>query len=155
MPRREFHASKPERETAAAAKAAAQSAVRTRRTGGCCWSLAVVLVFLYYSSNRGDRSEISYGMFRQQLEVDKNIEKVDIEGAKVYGEFKKPPVDPDAKQNADGSYPQLKKKFVTTLPPMALSDPSLDRAAARAARAGLQGLGADRQHVRACWSCTC
>ena len=39
-------------------------------------------------------------MFRHQLEVDKNIENVNIEGSKVYGEFKKAPVDPDAKQTA-------------------------------------------------------
>jgi cell division protease FtsH len=94
------------------------------------WLLAVmvmILLLLYYSSNHGARSEISYGMFRHQLEVDKNIENVDIEGSKLYGEFKKAPVDLDAKQRADGSYPLLEKRFETVLPPMALSDPTLDR----------------------------
>ena len=89
--------------------------------------LAMVLVLLYYSSNHGARSEIGYGMFRRQLDVDKNIESVNIEGAKVYGEFKEAPVDLGAKQRADGSFPYLEKRFVTTLPPMALSDPNLDR----------------------------
>ena len=65
-------------------------------------------------------------MFRHQLEVDKNIEKAVVEGTKIYGEFKQAPVDMDARQRPDGSYPKYEKKFVTTLPPMALSDPSLD-----------------------------
>ena len=47
--------------------------------------LAVVLAFVYYSNNHGDRSKITYGMFRHQLEVEKNIESVDIQGANVYG----------------------------------------------------------------------
>lgn len=89
--------------------------------------LAVGLLFLWISGSGSTRSEISYGMFRHQLENDQNVESVDIQGAKVYGEFKTPPLVPDGKQQTDGSYPRLKKKFVTTLPPMALSDPSLDR----------------------------
>jgi cell division protease FtsH len=89
-------------------------------------TLAAVAVLLYYSNYRSGRSEISYGMFRRQLEVDKNIEKVTIEGSKVYGEFKQAPVDPDAKKSTDGSFPKFEKKFVTTLPPMALSDTALD-----------------------------
>ncbi len=88
-------------------------------------ALAAVLVFFYYSGG-GARSNITYGMFRHQLEVDKNIKSVDIQGSKVYGEFKKAPADPDAKKNPDGSAPVLKDKFETTLPLMALSDPSLD-----------------------------
>lgn len=89
--------------------------------------LAAGLLFFWLSGSSGSRSEISYGMFRDELEKYKNIKSVDIQGATVYGEFEKPPVVPGSKQLADGSYPQLKQKFVTTLPPMALSDPSLDR----------------------------
>lgn len=94
------------------------------------WLLVVVmmvLVLLYYSTNPSGRSEISYGMFRQQLDVDNNIKTINVEGTKVYGEFKTAPVDPDAKQRSDGTYPKFEKNFVTTLPPMAMSDPSLDR----------------------------
>ena len=98
----------------------------TSSNGWLLLGLVALVALLYFTSNHGARSEISYGMFRHQLEVDKNIEKVTIEGSKVYGEFKKAPVDPDAKQSPDGSYPKFETKFVTTLPPMALSDPSLD-----------------------------
>jgi cell division protease FtsH len=65
-------------------------------------------------------------MFRQQLEQDKNIRNVEIQGMKILGDFKVPPVDPRAKQNRDGTYPKLQEKFETILPPMALSDPKLD-----------------------------
>jgi cell division protease FtsH len=101
----------------------------TVSNGWVLLALVALLALLYYNSNRDARSEISYGLFRHQLEVDKNIEKAVIEGSKVYGEFKgdNGPVDPDGKQRPDGSFPRLEKKFVTTLPPMALSDPSLDR----------------------------
>jgi cell division protease FtsH len=90
-------------------------------------AVVVVLLFVWFSGSTGSRSEISYGMFRTELEANKNVESVDIQGDKVYGEFKKAPVDPDGKQQPNGSYPLLKKTFVTTLPAMALSDPSLDR----------------------------
>ena len=86
--------------------------------------LAVVLAMLYYSGSRGPRSEISYGMFRQQL-AEKNVESVDIEGPKIFGEFKKPPVEPAVKPNAESR--TLSKRFETTLPAMALADPALDR----------------------------
>jgi cell division protease FtsH len=94
------------------------------------WLLVVVLmvlVLVYYSTNPGGRTEITYGMFRNQLEIDHNIKNVTIEGTKAYGEFKTAPVDPDAKQRPDGTYPKFEKNFVTTLPPMAMSDPSLDQ----------------------------
>jgi len=90
-------------------------------------ALVLLLVFFYYSGSQNGRSEITYGMFRNQLENDKNVVRVDIEGAKLYGEFNVAPIDPDAKPGADGSSPRLHKKFVTILPPMALSDPTLDR----------------------------
>ena len=46
-------------------------------------------VYLYHAQSGNGRSEIGYGFFRHQLEDDKNIASVNIEGAKVYGEFKK------------------------------------------------------------------
>ncbi len=87
------------------------------------WVLAVlivVLAYVYYSNGHGAQSEISYGLFRRQLDIEKNVESVNVQGAKVYGVFKKAPLDPETKQ-------PLGKKFETTLPPMALSDPALDR----------------------------
>ncbi len=94
------------------------------------WMLVIIVVLagvLYLFSNHSTRSEISYGFFRYQLENDKNIKSVTIQGSKVYGEFKKAPVDPNAEKNLDGNYAVLSDKFETTLPEMALSDPSLDR----------------------------
>jgi cell division protease FtsH len=82
--------------------------------------LILVLGYIYYSNGHGNRSEISYGLFRRQLDIDKNVASVNIQGAKVFGDFKKAPIDPETKQ-------PLGTKFETTLPPMALSDPSLDR----------------------------
>jgi cell division protease FtsH len=82
--------------------------------------LLLVLAYVYYSNGHGGRSAISYGLFRRQLDIDKNIKSVNVQGAKVFGEFKKAPVDPETKQ-------VLGTEFETTLPPMALSDPALDR----------------------------
>ncbi len=87
--------------------------------------LAVALAIIYHSGSHG-RSEITYGMFRQQLQ-DKNIASANVQGATVYGEFKEPPAEPGSKPAADGSQPHLEKKFVTTLPPMAEGDPGLDK----------------------------
>jgi cell division protease FtsH len=87
----------------------------------------LVLAFVYYSNNHPQRSLISYGMFRQQLEDQQNILSVNIENARVVGEFKVPPDEPDAKPRPDGSTPKLLKKFETTLSPIALFDTGLDR----------------------------
>lgn len=90
-------------------------------------AIGLVAIFAYFWwQGHNDRSEVSYGFFRRQLEDDKNIVSVNIEGSKLYGEFKEPPIDPDAKQDSAGAYPKLKKKFVTILPPPALADPKLD-----------------------------
>ena len=90
-------------------------------------ALALILIFIYYSNTRNQRSEISYGYFRKALDVDKNVEKVEIQGANVLGEFKVAPTDPQGEQGSDGSFPKLQKKFETVLPAMALSDPAFDR----------------------------
>ena len=88
--------------------------------------LALVVVAVYYIKSQNNRSEITYGFFRSQLETDKNIATAEIQGDKLYGEFTVPPIDPDAKPGADGTTPKLNKKFVVILPPMALADPKLD-----------------------------
>ena len=89
-------------------------------------ALAVVAVFIYYYKSQNNRSQITYGFFRRQLEEDKNVAGVEVQGAKVFGEFKVAPIDPDAKPGADGISPRLNKKFAVVLPPMALTDPKLD-----------------------------
>ena len=48
-------------------------------------------------------------MFRHELEVDRNIENVNIEGSKVFGEFKVPPDDPEAKPQAGRQSPKLEE----------------------------------------------
>ena len=112
--------------------------------------LAVVLAYLYYSGKGANRSEISYGMFRHQLEAENNIEAVNIEGAKVLRRVQDGRRSiPTPSRGRTAAIRSLEKKFVTTLPPMALADPSLDQRAARAAEAGLQGRRAGRQH-RSC-----
>jgi cell division protease FtsH len=94
------------------------------------WAILTVVIIVglvFYSKTPDGRSEISYGTFRHQLEVDKNIEQANIEGTKVYGEFKNPPVDLTAPRRIDGTYPKFGKEFVTTLPQMAMADPTFDR----------------------------
>ena len=81
---------------------------------------AVVLFYIYHTQTANSPSEIDYGFFRQQLDKAKNIASVNVEGTKVYGEFKTAAVDPNGKPDASGTYPRLKQKFVTVLPPMAL-----------------------------------
>ena len=99
------------------------------------WWIVAVAVFalmIWYTLYGGEkRSEITYGFFRQQLEGDKNIASVQIQGSKVFGEFKQPPVapvDPTAEPSSDHTYPRLRKKFVTILPQMAIGDAELDKA---------------------------
>ncbi len=89
-------------------------------------ALTLVVVFIYYHKSQNNRSEITYGFFRRQLEDDKNVAGVEVQGAKVFGEFKVAPIDPDAKPGTDGTSPRLNKKFSVVLPPMALADPKFD-----------------------------
>lgn len=58
---------------------------------------------LYWWQGRNDRSEISYGFFRHQLEDEKNVVRVNVEGAKLYGEFKEAPIDPDAEKDSSST----------------------------------------------------
>ena len=102
------------------------SPVPNRSTWWLLVALAIVLAIVYYSNKASNRSEISYGMFRSQLDKN-NIERVDIQESRVIGEFKKPPPDPEAKPEAGAPAPLLKPQFETSLPPMARSDPALDQ----------------------------
>jgi cell division protease FtsH len=77
--------------------------------------LGLVIAILYVNSTRDERSTISYGVFRQQLE-EGNIERVTAQGNVIRGEFADPPPDPEATPGDDGRRPKLHKKFRTTLP---------------------------------------
>lgn len=97
-------------------------------------SLWLLLVFgllcLYFVVNAfseaARRSEISYGMFRQELDKD-NIAKVELRGLKLYGEFKVPPADQKGRQLGDGSPVRYHTEFLTILPPSAVEDRELDQ----------------------------
>jgi cell division protease FtsH len=104
--------------------------VNPRFSGSTWWLLlavATVGLIIYYSREGSRPSEIDYGFFRRQLEVDKNIASVNIEGMKVYGKFITPPNDPNGKPDSSGKYPRLNENFVTVLPPMAPFDQGLNR----------------------------
>ena len=57
--------------------------------------ILAIALFLWVTGGRGDRSEITWGFFRQQVQAN-NIEKIDVQGASIRGEFKEAPPDPDA-----------------------------------------------------------
>jgi cell division protease FtsH len=89
---------------------------KTVRSNSVFWLLLIlvaVMAVLYYSSDHTKRSEITYGVFRIQLD-NKNIAKLKIQGSTAYGEFKTPP-------------PKLESKFIAILPPYASIDEGLDR----------------------------
>ncbi len=81
----------------------------------------IVLIFWLFGPNTDKTSEISYGFFRQQLDLG-NVAKSELQGLKVIGEFTEPPSEPAEKGKTDP--PKLHKKFTTTLPLMV--DPNLD-----------------------------
>jgi cell division protease FtsH len=105
-----------------------KAVARQRRSTPAVWLLLVlvlVLGFLWFSSGRDDRSTITYGFFRSQLDAG-NVTKIDIQGDQVHGEFKSCPVDPQGTKGSDGKVQKLKQKFLTTLPRTALADSQLD-----------------------------
>ncbi|MGD0899416.1 MAG: ATP-dependent metallopeptidase FtsH/Yme1/Tma family protein, partial [Thermoguttaceae bacterium] len=101
-----------------------------RRNASPWWMLLVlgaVLAVVYFARNNEPRSKITYGQFRQELDKG-NIEKVELQGAQVLGEFVQPPPDPEGKKDAAGNLPTLEKKFTTTLSPLAGRPDGLDDA---------------------------
>jgi hypothetical protein len=48
--------------------------------------LGAVFTVLYWAHNAESRSKISYGVFRHELAAG-NIEKIEVQGAQVNGEF--------------------------------------------------------------------
>ncbi|MGO9112196.1 MAG: ATP-dependent zinc metalloprotease FtsH [Thermoguttaceae bacterium] len=77
--------------------------------------VASVILFMIFAPMFDRTPEITYGFFRQQVEA-KNIEGIDLQGLKVTGEFKDPPLDPTGKTDRQGEPVKLDKKFTTTLP---------------------------------------
>jgi cell division protease FtsH len=84
--------------------------------------LLLVVMAIYYSSDQGKSSGISYGLLQQELDKN-NIEKVDVQNLRITGEFKDPPLDPDAKPNTKK---KLDKKFHSTISPL-VDNKKLDR----------------------------
>jgi len=98
---------------------------RPRPNSSTLWLLLIlgIVILVLWWSSPSQQSEISYGMFHAELERN-NVARVEVRGAKIYGEFREPPVDPNGrKENADG---HLHTKFVVVLPPYPLVDPNLD-----------------------------
>ncbi len=91
--------------------------VRPARNNSILWLLLIlgaVLLAVYFSSGQGKVSNITYGMFIQQLEK-KNIAKADIQGTRIFGEFKEPPQEKDEKT---GKEITLEKKFTANISPL-------------------------------------
>ncbi len=86
--------------------------------------LTLILFLLFYTQRPPTRSEISYGFFRQQL-AEENLARVRVEGQKVSGEFKDPPLDPKGRKDREGEPLRLADEFISTLPQFVDSD--LDR----------------------------
>jgi len=114
--------------------------------------LGAVVLFLFFSGKEATRSSVSYGLFREEL-AKNNVVEVNVQGTRVTGEFKEPPVDAEALTEAKAKLaakkspagegdkatekseeeeklekepPRLKKQFITTLPSYILPDRALD-----------------------------
>jgi len=81
------------------------------------WILPVMLLVIgifYFSGRSSRRSEISYGLFREELQRG-NIAEARVQGARIYGKFGTMERDP-----------KLLEEFVTVVPPYVLEDRQLD-----------------------------
>jgi cell division protease FtsH len=88
--------------------------------------LGLVIAILWVSQNQAERSSVSYGVFRQQLDA-RNIASATVQGNVLKGQFKDPPTDPEAEPDEKGNRPTFHKKFRTTLPMGNVLDTPLDR----------------------------
>jgi len=65
-------------------------------------AVAAAMVWSYYSGERWNKAKITYSFFVDQLGTNKdncNVQEVVLEGLRVYGKFKKPPLQPVAEKN--------------------------------------------------------
>ena len=89
-------------------------------------ALAVILILLYYTQTPSSRTEISWGDFCKQLEL-QNVQKIEVQGAQLTGEFKKvPPVTeltfPDPKKQPA----KIEQKFMVEISSLAFAPGDLD-----------------------------
>ena len=89
--------------------------------------LATFAAILLTRYNTGNRSQISFGLFCQELNRQpSNIGSVEVKGLKIYGEFKTPPPIPDGTTDKEGNVERYQNKFFTVAFPAALHDPRFD-----------------------------
>ncbi|MHB8900269.1 MAG: ATP-dependent zinc metalloprotease FtsH [Thermoguttaceae bacterium] len=85
---------------------------------------AFVVILIVFFDGQTRYSEISWGMFRAQLEEgDGNIAEAHSQGWNIYGKFKTPPLDPKAEKKENK---RLNRDFKTTVPGFVLDDPKFD-----------------------------
>jgi len=89
-------------------------------------ALAAILALLYYTQTSSSRTEISWGDFCKQLDK-KNVQKIEVQGAKLTGEFKKVPqiaelTFPDPKKKPE----KIEQKFVVEISSLAFAPGDLD-----------------------------
>ncbi|MDD4270611.1 MAG: ATP-dependent zinc metalloprotease FtsH [Pirellulaceae bacterium] len=84
---------------------------------------AIVVMLIVFADGQTRRSKINWGFFRLQLE-EGNITEIQVEGVDIYGKFRDPPLNPDAKRKREEG--KLREDFVTTVPPYVLEDPNFD-----------------------------
>ena len=85
--------------------------------------VAVIVVALIVFGQGQSRQSISWGLFREQLENGEgNIAEAHVQGMRIYGKFKTPPPDPDAKKKDK----KLQEEFYTVVPPYVLDDANFD-----------------------------
>ena len=78
----------------------------------------IVLLALFNMPGSDHTSEITYGEFRKQVMED-NVTEVELQGTKITGKFKTPPLDPSGKNDRHGNPLKLEEKFTTNVPLLA------------------------------------
>ena len=102
---------------------------RARPNSSIIWILlivAAVVLLLYTSKGESKVSEVKYGFFFKQL-VDDNVAEARVEGRRLHGKFRQPPLDPEGKKGKDENVLTLKEQFVAILPDSAFEDQELNR----------------------------
>lgn len=61
---------------------------------------AIVVMLIVFADGQTRRSKINWGFFRLQLE-EGNITEIQVEGVDIYGKFRDPPLNPDAKRKRE------------------------------------------------------
>ncbi|MBN1589466.1 MAG: ATP-dependent zinc metalloprotease FtsH [Pirellulales bacterium] len=102
---------------------------RPRSNGSLIWIVVIVglvLLMLWFNSEGTKRSVVKYGLFYHELQND-NIVEARLQGMKLFGKFKTPPVNPDAEKDKEGRQPTFKEDFVTELPELVHGSHELDQ----------------------------